>query len=260
MTRRFPQDLVTNQLPNHMREFRKQLRAFSRVPHSDSILTGKLLEKVYASSIGGIATGDNSFIDVRKGDTGWQLKSTIQTTGDIVLRRATIQDQAEKIVASKTSETAREDLGVELLQDCNNNITNAMSKHDVERVGYCHAKFFEGNSVEVMEAVFANTRLIFNPDNFYFEWSDIFYGQEPRTGMPSLLVIRTTTDQPWFSWCGQGQNHFRVLRERDWLTERCDSISRYGFSIHPSGTRLTLNSFETAVADAAELQGTRHTG
>lgn len=249
-TRRFPEVIVTNQLPNHMREFRKSVRKCSRwVPNSKLYLTGKALEPIFAAAIGGYATGDNSFLDVVKEDTGWQLKSTMQGTSTIVLRRAKIDDKFVKIVNSKTSATARQTLGDELLRLSNANIEDAMEKHDVDNVGYCHVKFLVDNQVEVTEAMFANTREPFNPESFYWEWYDEFYGQAAPTGLPSLLGIRRGTDKPWFSWNGQNENHFRLLAEKEWLADRCDVINRYGFTTIPSRDRMTLDLFE----DSTEL-------
>ena len=250
-TRRFPEVIVTNQLPNHVRELRKSIRKCSRwIPNPHLYLTGKSLEPIFAASIGGHATGDNSFVDVVQGNTGWQLKSNMNRDNFLVLRRAKVDDKFIKIVSSKDSATARQDLGNELLKLNNENIEAGMEKHNVDRMGLCHINFLTDNQVEVTEAFFAETRAPFNPDSFYWEWSNDFYGQEPNKGLPSLLGIRRGTDKPWFSWSGQNENHFNILAKKEWLADRCDTINRYGFTTIPRRDYMTLDLFE----DSQEVQ------
>lgn len=243
-TRKFPDVIVTNQLPNHMRNLRRSVRKCARVvPNPQLYLTGKALEPVVADAFSGYATGDNSFIDVVANGTGWQLKSTIQTTKHIVLRRAKVEDKLTRVLASKTSAAVRRGIGDELLNSSNELLQAAREKHGVDRLGFVHLKFFEDNEVEVTEALFAETRLPFNPDSFYWEWSDAFYGQMPRTGLPSLLGVRRGTDEPWFSWNGQNENHFTLLKEREWLADRCDTVNRYGFTTMPSSSYMSMDTF-----------------
>ena len=63
------------------------------------------------------------------------------------------------------------------------------------------------------------------------------------------MGIRRGTDEPWFSWNGQNENHFTLLKEREWLADRCESVNRYGFTTLPSSSYLSVDTFVHGVEE-----------
>lgn len=196
-----------------------------------------MLERLMADSLGATYTSDNSLVDIKYGPVGIQLKSTMQHTKHIVWRRASIPDKADRIIASRENETARDRLGISLLHNLNQAKTKSLEQHDCTHFSIFHIKFYEGDIVEVIECNIG-TNTLFRTLDFNWEWST------PRRGSPALYGFHVQTGQPWFCWNGNAGNHFCIINERAWMESISDSISRYAFIKTRREDRLTLERFE----------------
>ena len=231
--------------PQHIERLRKHIRVYSRLPHSNKILSGKVLEKVAADAVNGHASDDNSFIDVVKDNTGWQLKSTMQSTKHLVWGRVKVDDKYERILEACESEALRDELGSDLLRICNEKMRSSMEKHGVEELRYMHVKFMEGNTVHVTEAIL-QPNVLFNEMDFLWEWQN----SEDNTG--ALVGYHADTGEEWFRWYGQNENHFHLTNERAWLEEMAIRTNHYEFHINSTQKRLPLELFEVVVNSAAK--------
>ena len=238
---------VTSQkdFPQHIERLRKHIRIYSRLPHSNKILSGKVLEKVAADAVHGHASDDNSFIDVIKDTTGWQLKSTMQNTRHLVWGRVKLEDKYDRILRACESETTRDELGADLLRICNEKARSSMEKHGVDELRYMHVKFMEGNTVHVTEAVLSGPKL-FNTHDFLWEWQN----HEENSG--ALVGYHAETGEEWFRWYGQNENHFHLTNEAAWLEDKAVRLNHYEFNIASSQKRLPLELFEVVVNSAAQ--------
>lgn len=230
--------------PQHIERLRKHIRVYSRLPHSNKILSGKVLEKVAADAVNGHASDDNSFVDVIRGETGWQLKSTMQSTKHLVWGRVKLEDKYDRILEACESESLRDELGADLLAACNYKVAISMDKHGIEEMRYMHVKFLEGNVVSVTEAII-DAPQIFNESGFFWEWQNA----EGNSG--ALVGYSRDTGEEWFRWYGQNENHFHLTNEQAWLDSVSKTVSRYEFHINSTQKRLPLELFEVVVNSAA---------
>lgn len=231
------------QFPEFMHSFKDLVCSYSALPHSELVLTGKMLERLLADSLGGVYTADNSLIDIKATGTGFQAKSTMQHTKHIVWRRVKVENQHDRIVASKISAAARQELGNLLIQNLNSSFSEAMFKHGCTNFSIIHVKFYEGDTVEVILAPMQGT--LFVATDFTWEWS------VPVQGNPVLYAINRHTNEKWFCWNGSSGNHFQILNEKAWLEDRARDIMRYAFLKTRREDRLTQNGFEELLDKAA---------
>lgn len=237
---------TVKEFPKHIRELRKHIRVYSRLPHSNKILSGKVLEKVFADAVDGHASDDNSFVDVIKDTTGWQLKSTMQGTNHLVWGRVKLEDKYDRIVKACESYESRDELGADLLETCNEKARVSMEKHGIDDLRYMHIKFLKGNEVVVTEVALGDSDQIFDPEGFYWEWAD------PVNNSGALIGFHLETGEEWFRWYGQNENHFHLTNEAAWIEEMSLHTSVYEFQTISTGNRLPLDLFELVVASAAK--------
>lgn len=238
----FPETPLFGTFPNYIEEFRDRICMYSALPHSELVLTGKMLERLMADSLGGVYTSDNSLIDIKAGQVGIQLKSTMQGTNHVIWRRASVPDKSDKIVTSRTSSAARNRLGSELLANLNQSKFSSLERHECNTFKVFHVKFYHGDVVEVVECDMGH--ILFPTTSFYWEWST------PTRGSAVLYARHRVTHEPWFCWNGNSGNHFAIINEKAWLEDRAISINRYAFLKTRREDRLTLERFEELLAGA----------
>lgn len=204
---------------SEMRQIAEYIRSYVRIPFFDSdAISGKAVEKIIGIVKGGEVLNTYDYVDVvRRGETGWQVKSTKAGT-PLTWKRAKIAN-SEKLIGASTTDAGLAALGKAILDFCNDHAKESIETYDLDEIGYCRLIVNPDNSVHYFERALCTRQnpSIFNPDEFTWNWS----APKKTRAKEQLSALHGygpggTKD---FAWHGKGENQLHFSGESSWWPE-----------------------------------------
>jgi hypothetical protein len=194
------------------------LAAYMRIPFfQDDTIPGKIMEKIISIVHSGVQLATYDYVDVvKKGDVGWQVKSTKSST-PLTWKRAKIPDSTTLISKSENSETGRQELGDAIIDFCNAHAADSLEKYELNEIGYSRLIMFEDNTAIYFERLLCSkqNKLIFDKKDYAWQWST----QKQANKKEQLTALHGTniiTKKKAFAWHGRGENQLHFSGEGDW--------------------------------------------
>lgn len=204
--------------PEQLEKIAEYLTAYMKIPFfQDDTIPGKIMEKIISlvHSANQLATYD--YVDVCKiGSIGWQVKSTKDDT-PLTWKRAKISNAEKMILASETSEVARQELGDAIIDFCNRHAHESLELYNLKEIGYSRLIMFHDGTAIYFEKLISskNSPDIFNKDDYKWEWS-IPKKIIKKEQLPALHGINKNTNKKSFAWHGRGENQLHFSGEKEW--------------------------------------------
>lgn len=210
------------------------LSNYARMPFSQGIVPGPVLESVLAHVRGGAVLNTYDFADVVHAEArcGWQVKSTKAAT-PVTWKRAKIPNAPELIEESKKSNAGLQALGDAIIGFCNEHARASMRDYNLDAIGYARLIVQKGGEVRYFERVLCSQEHpnIFDPAQFTWSWSTR-KSTAKKEQLPALHGFRKEIDctisaRRWWAWHGLGENQLHFTGESVWWPS---SDYEYAFS------------------------------
>ncbi|MCE2425487.1 MAG: hypothetical protein J4F45_10380 [Pseudomonadales bacterium] len=196
---------------------RDLLSACLKLPPARKTVPGALMEAIVAHVHDARVLDTYDFVDVvdERTKCGWQVKSTKSTT-PVTWKRAKLPNAENLIHESRDSESARQELGREILQFCNEHAQRSMEQYGLVEIGYSRLIVDNDTLVYFERPLCSQARpQVFDPMDFFWTWS------EPKKTvtkeqLPALHGVHRHTKKRWWAWHGLGENQLHFTGEREW--------------------------------------------
>jgi hypothetical protein len=229
------------------------LTAYMKIPYfQDDTIPGKVMEKIISLVHSGEQLATYDYVDVcKRGDVGWQVKSTKDKT-PLTWKRAKIANSANMIRASETSDEARQKLGNAIIDFCNQHAHESLALYNLDEIGYARLIMFDDGTAIYFERLISTKASpdIFNKDDFTWEWSTPKEALK-KEQLPALHGTNVHTKKKAFAWHGRGENQLHFSGEKDWwpVIEWPNEVGVLNFSEDNHAMAFKLSSDKLAWDD-----------
>lgn len=197
------------------------LTAYMKIPFfQDDTIPGKVMEKIVSLVHSADQKATYDYVDVcKEGSVGWQVKST-KDKSPLTWKRAKIANSAKMILASETSESARQELGNAIIDFCNKHAHESLALYSLKEIGYSRLIMFEDGTAIYFEKLISSKQSpnIFDKNDYTWEWSspkDVTKKEQ----LPALHGTSKKTHKKAFAWHGRGENQLHFSGEKEWWPE-----------------------------------------
>lgn len=193
---------------------------FLKLPWTGNSIPGQIVEQIVALVNTAEVLNTYDFVDVvKRNDTGWQVKSTKEST-PVTWKRAKIENKEELIRKSHESTEGMKQLGEAIINFCNNHVKKSIERYNLKKINYARCIIFENRSVKYFERELCSLSRpsLFDPDDFYWDWS-----REKETirkeQLSALHGFSKQTNKKVWAWHGLGENQLHFSGERSWWND-----------------------------------------
>ena len=230
--------------PKQLSLIKKILTGYIRLPFSDSIVPGAIMEGVLARVRGGQVLKTYDFIDVVKSEDriGWQIKSTKEDT-PVTWKRAKIPNKQKLIAESQRNAVGREKLGSTIINLCNQHIQKSIKTYNLDQIGYCRLIIHDGGKVTYFERLLCTRAKpqVFDPNDFIWEWSEPKDAKE-KEQLPAFHGTNRETGKKWWAWHGLSENQLHFSGEENWWPKK-NKLHALAFRFPTTEEKLSLEDF-----------------
>lgn len=231
--------------PDELRKTKSLLFSYLRLPFSEGIIPGAVMEAVAAHVRGGEVLATYDFVDVIDSTQrhGWQVKSTKYDT-PVTWKRAKIPNKQELIDASRKSDRGLQALGDAIVTFCNEHIAESLSKYDLDEIGYLRLVVHKDGTVTYFEKLLCTRErpVLFYPSAFTWKWSTPKKSTK-KEQLSALHGIHRKTGNKWWAWHGLGENQLHFNGEKYWWPLQNDQSHSIRFRLPNQSEKLSLNDF-----------------
>jgi len=223
---------------------------YLRLPFAGDTLPGSLLEAIIGKVHNAEVLKTYDFADVvKRGEIGWQVKSTKSKT-PVTWMRAKIPEKQELIAASQQDTIGKQNLGNAIIAYCNAHVAESLNHYGLEQIGYARLVLFPKGHIMYFERLLlsAEQPVLFQPTDYHWDWSPP-KRTKGKEQLPAFVGRLHETGDKHFAWHGLGENQLHFSGESSWWLPEEDG-HRIDFSAPTSAQRV---DFETIADWLAQL-------
>lgn len=238
---------------DELEQIAKAVAGYCYLPFASDSVPGAYVEAAVANVRGGRVLRTYDFVDVVDVEhrTGWQVKSTKQTT-PVTWKRAKIPGATQLIAASRDPDERGREEGLQALGDaiidfCNQHAAESLEKYDLDEIGFSRVLVTPTEIVYYERELLTRERpRIFDPADFSWQWSV----QKAGTKKEQLSSLHGKRNgEKWFAWHGLGENQLHFSGESHWWPAE-DSAHRFALPLPSPDERLDFAAFGELIDSA----------
>lgn len=226
---------------------KNRLKSFLRLPWIDGNIPGSIVEQVVALTYNADVLDTYDYVDVViRGETGWQVKSTMEST-PLTWKRAKISNKLRLIEESLGSDDGRQNLGNAIIDFCNSHAIQSFKNFKIKEIRYARCIVLTDGQVRFFDRKLADKRQpnIFNKEDYFWKWSTPKKTTK-KEQLPALHGFDAKSGIKVWAWHGNGENQLHFSGEKMWWDDGKNDID---FTIDTPPPKMSWEEFFDAIHD-----------